>query len=281
MRTSVRVRPRRAAIGRQAAERHADDGRRVGAPAARIAAATSSAMARGPSSRASRRQSECPWPGRSIATSGRPRASATVSHVWAFWAPPCSSTSSGGAVAPHQGAELDARRPPATDCRRTPAGPRGQPDSAALLLEQAELVVLGHRRSLVGRHATVGRGRSRDSHRRPGGFIRARRRRGGRPASAEIHPESAARRRPDRPPLATRHRSRSPRRIRMQLGMVGLGRMGANLVRRLVARRAHLRGLRRERRRRPRRWPPSTTPSPAPPPSTTSWPPSTRPRWPG
>ena len=35
----------------------------------------------------------------------------------------------------------------------------------------------------------------------------------------------------------------------MQLGMVGLGRMGSNIVRRLMARRAHLRGLRRERRR--------------------------------
>ena len=54
----------------------------------------------------------------------------------------------------------------------------------------------------------------------------------------------------------------------MQLGMIGLGRMGANMVRRLHARRARVRGLRRRpgrrrrrSRRRARRAPPRSTTS--------------------
>ena len=66
--------------------------------------------------------SEWPWPGRSTASSGRPRASATVSQVWAFWAPPWTSTSSGGPV-PHT--RLETRRPgdTSTSTRRTSGGP--------------------------------------------------------------------------------------------------------------------------------------------------------------
>ena len=41
----------------------------------------------------------------------------------------------------------------------------------------------------------------------------------------------------------------------MQLGMIGLGRMGANMVRRLMRRRPRLRRLRRRRRRRDGDWP--------------------------
>ena len=54
---------------------------------------------------------------------GRSRASATVSQVWAFCAPPWTSTSSGGDVAPHERA--DTRRPPptSTSARRTIGGP--------------------------------------------------------------------------------------------------------------------------------------------------------------
>ena len=75
--------------------------------------------------------SEWPWPGRSMATSGRPRAMATVSQVWAFWAPPCTSTSSGG-PSPHTSAL--SRRPGATstNSRRTVGGPSyGSPNSSA------------------------------------------------------------------------------------------------------------------------------------------------------
>ena len=70
----------------------------------------------------SRPPSEWPWPGRSMATSGRPRASATVSHVWAFWAPPWRNTSSGGPVAPHRARSAGGRR----RRRRT----RGAPSAA-------------------------------------------------------------------------------------------------------------------------------------------------------
>ena len=54
-------------------------------------------------------QSEWPCPGRSTATSGRPRARATVSQVWAFWPPPWMSTSSAVAV-PHTRALTRAAR---------------------------------------------------------------------------------------------------------------------------------------------------------------------------
>ena len=56
----------------------------------------------------------------------------------------------------------------------------------------------------------------------------------------------------------------------MQLGMVGLGRMGANLVRRLVRDGHTCVVYDVERRRRHARWPPRATPSPAPTTSTTS-----------
>ncbi len=51
----------------------------------------------------SARHPECPWPGRSTANVGRPRQSATVSHVCAFCAPPCTSTNS-GVVSPQRSA---------------------------------------------------------------------------------------------------------------------------------------------------------------------------------
>ena len=115
-------------LGRQRADRHGDVGgvaRRGRAPAVRAP------------------PSEWPWPGRSMATSGRPSARATVSHVWAFWAPPWRSTSSGGAVAPHQRAEPAA----VADVDRLPPHGRrpvvGQAELGGVLVEQAELVV-GH-----------------------------------------------------------------------------------------------------------------------------------------
>ena len=86
-----------------------DHGARRSGPGRAMAAATSVGVAgRQLAAGRSPGPSEWPWPGRSMATSGRPRARATVSHVWAFWAPPCSSTSSGSAVAPHQRAERPA-----------------------------------------------------------------------------------------------------------------------------------------------------------------------------
>ena len=48
----------------------------------------------------------------------------------------------------------------------------------------------------------------------------------------------------------------------MQLGMVGLGRMGANMVRRLMQARPRVRGLRRHRRTRSRRSPARARPAP-------------------
>ncbi len=54
----------------------------------------------------SARQSECPWPGRSTATAGRPSANATVSQVWAFWAPPWRYTISGSSL-PHRSALIE------------------------------------------------------------------------------------------------------------------------------------------------------------------------------
>ncbi len=75
--------------------------RAVGARAP-MTTATSSAMARGLRTASSPGQSECPCPGRSTATSGRSRARATVSQVWAFCPPPWMNTTSGGSV-PVQG----------------------------------------------------------------------------------------------------------------------------------------------------------------------------------
>ena len=90
-------------------------------------------------------------PGRSMATSGRPSAMATVSQVWAFWAPPWSSTSSGGA-SPHTSALEPAARGhlhvgPADDGRPVV----GEAELLGVLVEQPELVVrdpIDHRRSL-------------------------------------------------------------------------------------------------------------------------------------
>ena len=64
---------------------------------ARTAVSIATALSAGQYTWSSRCE-ECPCPGRSIATSGRPSASATVSQVCAFCAPPCSSTSSGAPV---------------------------------------------------------------------------------------------------------------------------------------------------------------------------------------
>ena len=93
--------------------------------------ATSSAMEEVSSHAESWGQSECPWPGRSTARSGRSSARATVSHVWAFCPPPWTSTSSGG---PSPQTRALTRRPGATstDSRRTTGGPsNGRPASSA------------------------------------------------------------------------------------------------------------------------------------------------------
>ena len=84
--------------------------------------ATSSAIDPGSRARLSPGQSECPCPGRSMAASGRSRASATVSQVWAFWPPPWRNTIC-GASDPHNRALT--RRPGATSThsRRTVGGP--------------------------------------------------------------------------------------------------------------------------------------------------------------
>ena len=67
---------------------------RASGASSRTACSTATALSAGQYTW-SERCDECPWPGRSIAASGRPSASATVSQVCAFWAPPCTSTSSG------------------------------------------------------------------------------------------------------------------------------------------------------------------------------------------
>ena len=81
-------------------------------------------------------------PGRSMATSGRSRASATVSHVWAFCAPPWRRTMLGRRGAPDERAE----RPSAVahHHRLAPHRRRAAPGHAVLvgvLLEHRELVV--------------------------------------------------------------------------------------------------------------------------------------------
>ena len=76
--------------------------------------------------------SEWPWPGRSTATSGRSSARATVSQVWAFCAPPWTSTSSGSDV-PHTSALTRRPSSSSTSSRRTAGGPSyGMPYSDAL-----------------------------------------------------------------------------------------------------------------------------------------------------
>src|SRR5262249_18503308 len=75
--------------------------------------------------------SEWPWPGRSMHTTGRSSASATVSHVCAFCAPPCSSASSGARL-PHTSALSRRPSPRSVDARRTAGGPaHGMPNSSA------------------------------------------------------------------------------------------------------------------------------------------------------
>ncbi len=66
-----------------------------------------------------------------MATSGRLRASATVSQVWAFWAPPWISTSSAGA-SPHTSALMGDPDGVSTCVRRTGRGSKASPTSAAL-----------------------------------------------------------------------------------------------------------------------------------------------------
>ena len=70
-----------------------------------MASPTATAITSG-SYRPSARHDEWPWPGRSIATAGRPSASSTPSQVWAFSPPPCRSTSSGSPAAPDERADL-------------------------------------------------------------------------------------------------------------------------------------------------------------------------------
>ena len=104
------------------------------------ATATSVALRRGANG-PSVRWSEWPCPGRSTATSGRSSASATVSQVWAFWAPPSSSRAP-AALAPHEGAEpapvrRDHDRFAAHDAWPVPR----DPVILGVLVQQAELVV--------------------------------------------------------------------------------------------------------------------------------------------
>ena len=66
-----------------------------------------------------------------------------MSQVWAFWAPPCSSTSSAGA-SPHTSA---LSRLPDGASTQTPLDGRrleGQTDLGGVLVEHPELVVVGH-----------------------------------------------------------------------------------------------------------------------------------------
>ena len=130
--------------GREPTERHADhDG--AGMARARVSPWQRPWRCRRASTARSSRQSECPCPGRSTATSGRSSARATVSHVWAFWAPPCTSTRSGSA-SPHTRALTRRPSPASTNSRRTAGGP--SPRDVVLLgvlLEEPELVVLDGR----------------------------------------------------------------------------------------------------------------------------------------
>ena len=190
-----------------------------------ITAATSAALVR-TSRLPSAGASECPWPGRSIATSGRPSAMATVSQVWAFWAPPCRSTSSGGA-SPHTSALRCRPGPTSTDGAADDGWPVvGETELRRVLVEQPELVVLdatSHDRSLPWRGATSGyessassspaepppgRGGGRASAARWPPRWRRRRRRGTRPAP----PRRRARARPLAPaPGPSRARAGSAR----------------------------------------------------------------------
>ena len=133
-----------------------DDGVGVGRQRLRSTSATSAALPCGPAACRRRRPSEWPWPGRSTATSGRPSASATVSHVWAFWAPPWQEHELGGPVAPHQRAERAGRRRPRPASRRTAGGPsKGEPELGGVLVEQPELVVLALRSASQSRSMIV------------------------------------------------------------------------------------------------------------------------------
>ena len=108
---------------------------RASGASSRTATSTATAFSAGQYAWSSRCD-EWPWPGRSSATSGRSSASATVSQVCAFCAPPWSRTSS-ASPSPHTSAlicwpvadvDRDTRRPPGRRARRcrTPRRSRGR-----------------------------------------------------------------------------------------------------------------------------------------------------------
>ena len=77
---------------------------------------------------------------------------ATVSQVWAFWAPPCSEHQLGRRVAPHQRARAGGRGPTSTSSRADRRRPVvGEPELLGVLVEEPELVV----RDALATHRTV------------------------------------------------------------------------------------------------------------------------------
>ena len=85
--------------------------------------------------------SEWPCPGRSIARSGRPSARATVSQVWAFCAPPCTSTISGGPLPQTRLDTAPAGRDLDVDAPHLRWPVVGEAVLGGVLMEQPELVV--------------------------------------------------------------------------------------------------------------------------------------------
>ena len=91
-------------------------------------------------------------PGRSTASAGRPSASTTVSHVWAFCAPPWTNTTSTGSIAPPQ---VRSRCRPGSDGNSTLTRSTGgitvdvEIELGDVLVEQPELVVVEHRCVIV------------------------------------------------------------------------------------------------------------------------------------
>ena len=67
--------------------------------------------------------SECPWPGRSMAKSGRAKAKATVSQVWAFWAPPWRKHQLRVLLTPDERSSVGGRHPSAPSGAPTVGGP--------------------------------------------------------------------------------------------------------------------------------------------------------------
>ena len=131
---------RRQRDGGHAAERHADDAARPRGPARPRPWPGRGRCCRPRRSRRARRRSGRGRAGRRPAA-GRPSARATVSQVWAFCAPPCTSTSSGGVGAPDQAGD----RAPGRDLDVDPAHvgrPRiGEAVLGGVLVEEPELVV--------------------------------------------------------------------------------------------------------------------------------------------